>query len=304
MIRVMLVDDQELVRSGFRIILESEPDIEVVGEAANGAEAVELAAHARPDVICMDVEMPVMNGIEASRRILSATPAEADSGSGPGSGSGPTDPSSHARSQNLNDASGSGSGPAILILTTFGHETYLFDALAAGVSGFLLKTSRAEQLIDAVHSLAAGDALLGPDVTRAVIARVSADRSASDRSAVDRVSADRGAVDRSGADRGGASRQDPDPDPSQHPAPQRPTGPAATPLAATPIAAKALDRAGLTEREREVLGLLSLGRSNAEIAAELFLGEATVKTHVSNLLQKLGVRDRIQAVVWAHTHGG
>ena len=225
MIRVLLVDDQALVRSGFRIILESEPDIEVVGEAADGAEAVRLARDLDPAVICMDVEMPVMDGIEASRRILD------------------TDP---------------GSAPAILILTTFGHEAYLFDALAAGVSGFLLKTSRAEQLLDAVRSLAAGKALLGPDVTRAVIERIAGERS-----------------------RGAAVE-----------APQ-PGG----------AADDALARAGLTEREREVLGLLAEGRSNAEIAGALFLGEATVKTHVSNVLQKLGVRDRIQAVVWAHTHG-
>ncbi|RGE20783.1 response regulator transcription factor [Leucobacter sp. wl10] len=237
MIRVMLVDDQQLVRSGFRIILQSEPDIEVVGEAANGVEAVELAATARPDVICMDVEMPRMDGIEASRRILSGRAGDA----------------------------AAGSGISILILTTFGHETYLFDALAAGVSGFLLKTSRAEQLIEAVRSLAAGNALLGPDVTRAVIERVAAERAGAD-----------------------GQRGAPGPDPETSPAER---------------AAAAFDRAGLTEREREVLSLLAEGRSNAEIAAELFLGEATVKTHVSNVLQKLGVRDRIQAVVWAHTRG-
>lgn len=224
MIRVMLVDDQELVRSGFRIILDSEPGIEVVGEASTGAEAVAMAAEHLPDVICMDVEMPGMNGIEASRRILAG-------------------PSSRA--------------PAILILTTFGHDDYLFDALEAGVSGFLLKTSRAEQLIEAVHTLASGQALLGPDVTQAVIARVAA-----------------------GEEPGGARRR----------------GEASDPPAAD--SAAAMDRAGLTEREREVLVLVASGKSNAEIAGELFLGEATVKTHVSNVLQKLGVRDRIQAVVW------
>ncbi|WP_449278502.1 response regulator [Leucobacter sp. GX24907] len=229
MIRVLLVDDQELVRSGFRIILESEPGVEVVGEAANGADAVMLAATTSPDVICMDIEMPVMNGIEASRQI-----------------------------QRSKDASAA----AILILTTFGHERYLFDALSAGVSGFLLKTARAEQLIDAVRTLASGNALLGPDVTRAVIERVSQDRAAA----------------------------------------------AGTPpLTASPPAgheeADPLGDAGLTERERDVLLLLAEGLSNAEIAERLFLGEATVKTHVSNLLQKVGARDRIQAVVWAHTRG-
>lgn len=265
MIRVALVDDQELVRSGFRIILESEPDIEVVGEAANGAEAVELAARAHPDVICMDVEMPTMDGIEASRRILAGPSFRTQSPSFRGQSPSfcAQSPSFCAQSQNLTDteahtdADSSGRAPAILILTTFGHEAYLFDALAAGVSGFLLKTSRAEQLIDAVRSLAAGNALLGPDVTRAVIERVAAAKT--------------------------------DPAPA---------------IGAESPSAEALDRAGLTDREREVLSHLAEGRSNAEIAAELFLGESTVKTHVSNVLQKLGVRGRIQAVVWAHTHGG
>lgn len=225
MTRVLLVDDQALVRSGFRIILDSEPGIEVVGEAANGAEAVELAAEIEPDVICMDVEMPEMDGIEASRRILASA----------------------------------GERTSVLILTTFGHEHYLFDALAAGVSGFLLKTARAEQLIDAIRTLAAGDALLGPDVTRAVIERVT----------------------------------------------ESSAGAADTPehVAETSTSEAAMDAVGLTDREREVLQLVALGRSNGEIASELFLGESTVKTHVSNLLQKLGARDRIQAVVWAHTHG-
>lgn len=225
-IRVLLVDDQALVRSGFRIILESEPDIEVVGEAETGTQAVALAAELTPDVICMDVEMPEMNGIVASREILSAP---------------------------------SGS-PAVLVLTTFGHDEYLFDALAAGVSGFLLKTSRAEQLIDAVRVVAAGGSLLGPEVTGAVLARVR----------------DAGPAEPTGTG----------------------TGPAAPEGSALE---RAMAEVGLTPRERAVLVLLAEGRTNAEIAAELFLGEATVKTHVSNVLQKLGVRDRLQAVVWAHT---
>lgn len=234
MIRVLLVDDQALVRSGFRIILETEPDIEVVGEAGDGVAAIELAKSLAPDVICMDVEMPRLNGIEASRRILAATP--------------------HS---------------SVLILTTFGHEEYLFDALAAGVSGFLVKTARAEQLIDAVHTLAAGGALLGTDVTRAVMERAM-------RPAGAMYSGDAAAaapVDSGEA--GSGSTQNPDP----------------------------FVAVGLTERERDVLRQLATGASNAEIAAALFVGEATVKTHVSNVLQKLGVRDRIQAVVWAHTRG-
>lgn len=232
MIRVLLVDDQALVRSGFRIILETEPDIEVVGEAADGTAAVQLAAELCPDVICMDVEMPGLDGIAASRQIIA------------GAGVGVA-----ARV------------PAVLVLTTFGHEEYLFDALAAGVSGFLLKTARAEQLIDAVRTLAGGGALLGPDVTRAVMER---------------------AASAGNADAGGATT-DTNAGAADAPCP--------------------FEAAGLTERERDVLRQLATGASNTEIAATLFVGESTVKTHVSNILQKLGVRDRIQAVVWAHTRG-
>ncbi|QYM74995.1 response regulator transcription factor [Leucobacter luti] len=249
MIRVLLVDDQALVRSGFRIILESEPDLEVVGEAATGAEAVALARDLRPDVICMDVEMPVMDGIEATRQILADT------------------------------------SPAILILTTFGHDRYLFDALAAGVSGFLLKTSRAEQLIDAVHALARGEALLGPDVTKAVLERIAGAPTQSARSA---------AADPALREPGA---------PPMVPAGAHTAVPAVSPAVSPAGDSTALDAAGLTEREREVLTLIAQGHSNAEIAAALFLGESTIKTHVSNVLQKLGVRDRIQAVVWAHTRG-
>lgn len=223
-IRVLLVDDQELVRAGFRVILQSEPGIEVVGEARDGAEAVELAAQLRPDVICMDVQMPGVDGLEATRRIRTdATDAP---------------PSSPA-------------APAVLVLTTFDRDDYLFAALEAGASGFLLKTASPEKLIEAVQVIAAGDALLAPDVTRRVIERAA------------RVDAEQ-----SGSTRERDARLD-----------------------------------ELTEREAEVLGLLARGLSNAEIAAALWLGEATVKTHVSKILLKLGLRDRVHAVVFAYEHG-
>lgn len=261
MIRVLLVDDQALVRSGFRIILDSEPGIEVVGEAANGAEGVALARSLQPDVICMDVEMPtvdgVVNGIDASRRILTRASA------------------------NPADAPGSAAPPAILVLTTFGHEEYLFDALAAGVSGFLLKSSRAEHLIDAVRVLAAGGSLLGPEVTGAVLSRVRSNGAGAVSPAVTSSgSAAASAASTSASAAAPAS--------------------ASAPAASNALAA-AIGEAGLTTREQAVFALLAGGLTNAEIAADLFLGEATVKTHVSNVLQKLGVRDRLQAVVWAHT---
>jgi DNA-binding NarL/FixJ family response regulator len=211
MIRVLLADDHEMVRAGFRIILGSQPDIEIVGEAATGAEAVARAADLDPDVICMDVQMPDLDGLEATRRIVA------------------------------DEATVS----AVLILTTFDRDDYLFDALQAGASGFLLKNSTPEQLIDAVRVVAAGDALLSPAVTRRVIERFG-------------------------------GRAD-----------------------AVPVDAPAV-LATLTDREAEVLQLVAQGLSNAEIAASLFVGEATVKSHVSKVLQKLGLRDRIQAVVWAY----
>lgn len=209
-IRILLVDDQELVRTGFRVILGSVPDLEVVGEAADGAAAIVLARTLRPDVICMDVQMPVLDGLDATRRIVA-------------------DPESTG---------------TVLVLTTFDDDDSLFRALDAGASGFLLKTASPEQLVDAVRVLAAGDALLAPEVTRRVIERFGA-----------------------------------------------PATPSATELDA------------LTDREQDVLRLVARGLSNAEIAAELHVGEATVKTHVSNILLKLGVRDRVQAVVRAYETG-
>ncbi|WP_182112228.1 response regulator transcription factor [Actinotalea sp. JY-7876] len=216
--RVLLVDDQELVRAGIGTILGLQPDLEVVGEAGTGREGVELARALRPDVVCMDVQMPDMDGLEATR-LLTA------------------DPEVHA---------------GVLILTTFHREDYLAEALEAGASGFLLKNSRPEQLVAGVRAVAAGDALLAPEVTRAVIARAVRVR--------------------------------------------REAGPAATRGPSPQVA-------GLTEREREVLVLMGRGLTNDEIAAELVLGRATVKTHVSNVLMKLSLRDRVQAVVFAYEHG-
>ncbi|KQO10250.1 LuxR family transcriptional regulator [Agreia sp. Leaf244] len=232
-IRVLLVDDQDLLRSGIRIILESEPGIVVVGEARDGHGALERIRQVSPDVVCLDVQMPGMDGLTATRLITALE---------------------HP--------------PAVLVLTTFDRDDYLFEALEGGASGFLLKNSTPEQLVDAVQIVARGDALLSPDVTRRVIERF-AQRDAGARAA---------AASAAGSD-------------------------AAAAATAASSAAAAAMISDLTARERDVLGFVARGMSNAEIAAELFLGEATVKTHVSKVLQKLGVRDRIQAVVFAYEHG-
>ncbi len=213
MIRVALVDDQAMVRAGFRMILESEPDITVVGEAGDGREAVDVVARSAPDVVLMDVRMPVMDGIEATRRLVASA--------------------SQAR---------------VLILTTFDLDDYVYAALRAGASGFMLKDAPAEQLINAVRVIAAGDSLLAPSVTRLLIEEVSR------RPAVDAASVAPGLVD-------------------------------------------------LTDRELEVLLLMARGLSNGEIATQLYLGEATVKTHVGRVLTKLDLRDRVQAVVVAYESG-
>jgi len=242
-IRVLVVDDQALVRGGFRTILDSEDGIEVVGEAADGAAAVAAVAELSPDVVCMDVQMPGMDGLEATRRITSD----------------------------------GASAAAVLVLTTFNREDYLFAALEAGASGFLLKNSSPEQLIEAVQVVARGDALLSPDVTRRVIEAVAA-------SGVRGVEPARPAGSPSSA-------------PAVLPAPPSATD-SARPARPAPAAL-----ATLTEREREVLELLALGISNAEIAQRMWVGEATVKTHVSKVLMKLGLRDRVHAVVYAYEHG-
>jgi DNA-binding NarL/FixJ family response regulator len=222
MIRVLLVDDHAVLRAGFRTILEASGDIVVVGEAANGRDAVQAAHALDPDVICMDVQMPGMDGLEATRRVVA-------------------DPDVHG---------------AVIVVTTFDRDDYLFAALDAGASGFLLKNAGADELVAAVRVIAGGDALLAPEVTRRVIERFAA------------ASAPVGAATAS--------------------PPAAPTWPGA---------------AALTDREAEVLRLLAQARSNAEIARELFIGEATVKTHVSNVLQKLDARDRVHAAVLAHQHG-
>lgn len=211
MIRVVLVDDQDMIRSGLRLLLETEPDIEVVGEASAGASALDEIRWRRPDVVLMDIQMPGMDGLEATRRIVAGA-----------------DP------------------PRVCILTTFDLDAYVFEALRAGASGFLLKNAPASALIAGVRVLAAGDALLAPAVTRQVIAAFGRRRAPSETA--------------------GELRR-------------------------------------LSDREREVLLLVARGHSNAEIAATLVLGEATVKTHLSSLFAKLDLRDRIQAVIYAYESG-
>ena len=208
--RVLLVDDQDLVRAGFRMILSVEPDIQVVGEAADGEKAIELALALRPDVVLMDVQMPGMDGISATQQIVAA-----DAGK-------------------------------VVILTTFDRDDYLFESLGAGASGFLLKNTAPEDLVDAIQVVHSGHDLLAPEVTRRVIKRFT----------------------------GGGERV------------YRPDL-----------------LAELTDREREVLGLIARGLTNTEIANQLYVGEATVKTHVSRVLLKLGLRDRVQAVVFAYECG-
>jgi DNA-binding NarL/FixJ family response regulator len=209
-IRVLVADDQSMVRAGFRMLLGGEEDIEVVAEASNGLEAVDKAARYDPTVVLMDIRMPELDGLEATRRILSADPA--------------------AR---------------VLILTTFDLDEYVYEALRAGASGFVLKDEPPEQLLAAIRTVAAGDALLSPAVTRRVIEQFT------------RI--------------------------------PRPTPP------------KELD--DLSERETEVFRLIARGLSNGEIAQELFISETTVKTHVTHILSKLGLRDRVQAVVLAYQAG-
>ncbi|MBA2425672.1 MAG: response regulator transcription factor [Actinobacteria bacterium] len=212
MTSVLIVDDQALVRTGFRLILETEADISAVGEAADGAQAVEAASVLKPDVVLMDIRMPNLDGIEATRRIT-----------------------------------GAAQGARVLILTTFDLDEYVYEALCAGASGFLLKDAPPEELVHAVRVVAVGDALLAPSVTRRVIEEYT----------------------------------------------KRPAK-----IATSPAALETL-----TGRELEVLRAMARGLSNAEIANELFLADTTVKTHVGRVLMKLGLRDRVQAVVFAYEAG-
>jgi DNA-binding NarL/FixJ family response regulator len=211
-IRVLLADDQAMVRAGFRMILGSKPDIEVVGEAENGEQAAAATRRLRPDVVLMDIQMPGGDGLQATRRITeSREPAT-----------------------------------RVVILTTFERDEYVFEAMQSGASGFLLKNAPPEELIHAVRVVAAGDALLAPSVTRRIIEQ----------------------------------------------------------FARRPVEPEVRARLeSLTQREREVLVMLARGNSNAELAAELFVTEGTIKTHVSSLLAKLGLRDRVQAVVLAYESG-
>ncbi|MDQ4041624.1 MAG: response regulator transcription factor [Actinomycetota bacterium] len=211
-VQVVIADDQSMVRAGFRSLLNDEPDIEVVGEAADGEQAVSAVRRFKPHVTLMDIRMPVVDGIEATRQLVQG-----------------------------------GSATRVLILTTFDLDQYVYEGLRAGASGFLLKDASPEQLIAAIHVLAEGDAVLAPSVTRRVVETFAR---------------------------------------LPHPRDTEPT-----------------EVASLTAREREVLKLLAKGLSNAEIAAELIVSDATAKTHVRNLLTKLGLRDRVQAVIYAYEAG-
>ena len=248
-LRVLVVDDQPLMRSGFSMMLSAEEDIEVIGDAADGTAAIEACRTLRPDVVLMDVQMPGMDGIEATSRIVAEDLAR------------------------------------VLILTTFDRDDYLFDALRAGAGGFLLKNSDPDDLIDGIRAIAHGHALLAPEVTRRVIEKMTTPPE--DAGSEGMSGATEGAGPAGAAGRRGRTGDVVVVGPSS---PGDTTG-----------RSPALD--ALTAREREVLRHVARGLSNAEIAAELVVGEATVKSHVSACLSKLHLRDRVQAVVLAYEAG-
>ena len=263
-VTVVIADDQALVRGGFRLILKA-AGIDVVAEAANGAEAVSAVRKHQPDVVLMDVRMPVMDGIEATRHILAAYPESADSPELAGSpGSSGAAPATELRTASCCYQAGA---PRIIILTTFDLDEYVYAALAAGASGFLLKDVTPEHLVGAVQLVRTGDALLAPSITRRLVERFAAAPGAG---------AAAGIAD--GAAGGAAS-------------------------ARPGTAAPGHDVSALTPRELEVLGFVARGLSNAEIASDLVLSEATVKTHVARILTKLSLRDRVQVVVLAYETG-
>ena len=255
-LRVLVADDQPIVRSGLTMVLGTEPGIEVVGEVTDGAQAIELARRLAPDLVLMDVQMPGTDGIEATRTITSS------------------------------------SDTRVVVLTTFDRDDYLFAALEAGASGFLLKMATPEELVAAVRAVGSGQALLSPEVTLPLIRRVAGMPGESREGAPEHGLAGEG---RTGKAAGGcASSPDAvEPGAGAEPDPAR--------EAEREEARRRL--ATLTPRETQILGLMAQGLSNGEIAAAEFLSEATVKTHVSNVLMKLGLRDRVQAVVAAYETG-
>lgn len=255
-LRVLLVDDQALVRAGFRLVLELEEDIEVIGEAADGGQALRLLAERPADVVLMDIQMPGVNGIEATREVTRRQLGR------------------------------------VLMLTTFGEDQHLMAALRAGASGFLLKTATPEELVAVVRAVGSGQALLSPEVTLPLIRRVAGMPGESGEGAPEQGPAGEG---RTGEASGGRASSPDAVEPGAAPGPD-PAREAEREEARRRLAA-------LSPRETQILGLMAQGLSNGEIAEQLWLGQATVKTHVSAVFAKTGSRDRVQAVVLAHRAG-